>query len=103
MATQLLVFVHGLGGHPVRTWGLFPELIRTDSALSGAWDVNLFSFPSSPIRIRFLASAPRLQLLADGLRTELDTRHPEAERIVLVCHSLGGLVARERPPELPSS
>jgi pimeloyl-ACP methyl ester carboxylesterase len=94
MASQLVLFVHGLGGHQVDTWGSFPGLIRADPELSSAWVVDFFSFPSSRIRVRFLASAPRVQLLADGLRTELETKHPEAERIVLVCHSLGGLVAR---------
>lgn len=93
MAIQLVLFVHGLGGHRLDTWGRFPELIRADPALS-TWTVDFYSFPSSLFRLRFLTSAPPPQLLADGLRTELELRYPEAERIVLVCHSLGGLVAR---------
>lgn len=94
MASQLVLFVHGLGGHRVRTWGRFPELMQADPELSSEWGVGFFSFPSRFFRMRFLASAPRIQLLADGLRTELEEVHREAERIVLVCHSLGGLVAR---------
>jgi hypothetical protein len=41
-----------------------------------------------------------VQIAADGLRTELDDKYQDAQRIVLVCHSLGGLVARRYLVEL---
>lgn len=93
MPSQLVLFIHGLGGDRLKTWGRFPDLIRNDQEISGSWDIDFFSFPSNLIRIPF-TSAPRAHTLADGLCTELDTRYPQAQRIVLVCHSLGGLVAR---------
>ena len=94
MASQLLLFIHGLGGHQVRTWGRFPELIQADSELSKAWRLAFFPYPSNLFRVPVLTSPHRVRLLADGLRTEMERRYAEAERVVLVCHSLGGLIAR---------
>jgi tetratricopeptide (TPR) repeat protein/pimeloyl-ACP methyl ester carboxylesterase len=96
MTKQIVLFVHGLFGKGEETWGQFPELLRSDPLLSRVWEPALFSFPTSYVRVPFWKSAPPIQLVAMGLRTELDTRYPESEvgRIVIVGHSLGGLVAR---------
>jgi len=96
MTKQVVIFVHGLFGKGEKTWGRFPELLRSDPLLHGAWEPALFSYPSAYVRFLFLTSAPDIQLLAQGLRTELDTRYPESAvaRIAIVGHSLGGLVAR---------
>jgi pimeloyl-ACP methyl ester carboxylesterase len=37
---------------------------------------------------------PKLQQLAHGLATEIETLHPDRRQITLVAHSLGGIVAR---------
>ena len=94
MTQQVVLFIHGLGGDPEGTWGSFPKLVRNDPDLSGSWATECYSFPSSLFRLRFVTHAPSVELLAGGVRTELKIRYPEAKRVVLVCHSLGGLVAR---------
>jgi len=39
--------------------------------------------------------APRIRDLAEGLRSQIEVRYPDYKSIILVCHSLGGLVARK--------
>jgi hypothetical protein len=88
----LLMFVHGLGGRSETTWGQLPTFLNADDEVANRFDVRFFSFPTSLIRLPFMKRASKIQELADGLRTQID--HEPYDRISLVCHSLGGLVAR---------
>jgi len=97
---QLLLFVHGLGGAGRATWssgGLpgFPELISADGALRDLADTAFFEYPTSLLRLPFTRMAPRIRDLAEGLRSQIEVRYPDYKSITLVCHSLGGLVARK--------
>jgi HAD superfamily phosphoserine phosphatase-like hydrolase len=94
MSSRLILFVHGLGGDPHITWGNFPDLIRSDKDLQG-YDVASFSYPTSLYRLPFSKKYPKIQALAKALRTEIETRFPDSDEIMLVCHSLGGLIARK--------
>lgn len=93
----LILFIHGLGGHSTGTWGKFPDLIRADPQLSTQFDIAFYAYPSSVLGLNlvFWRRKPRIQLAAAGLRTEIDVRYSNYARIVLVSHSLGGLVARK--------
>ncbi len=97
--SKLLLFVHGLGGDGQATWrGAdrgFLELIKADPELSSQYDVAFFDYPTSGFGIPFLTTAPSIGELAAGLRTELDRRYPEYDSVVLVTHSMGGLVAKK--------
>ena len=100
MKDQLLLFVHGLGGAGRATWssgGLpgFPELISADGALRDLADTAFFEYPTSLLRLPFARMAPRIRDLAEGLRSQIEVRYPDYKSITLVCHSLGGLVARK--------
>lgn len=88
-----LIFVHGLGGDPKATWGLFPELIAADTAL-GKVETFSFGYPTSLFRLPFSSKSPRVQTLAGALRTFIDARSPDGDDLILVCHSLGGIIAR---------
>ena len=92
---SLILFVHGLGGHWQETWQGFPSLIQSDEDLSQRFDVDYYSFPASLLSIPFISRPPRVQQLAEGLRTQIRVAHAKYDEIVLVCHSLGGLVARK--------
>lgn len=41
-----------------------------------------------------IANMPRIQELADGLRTEIITKYAGFERIIIACHSMGGVISR---------
>lgn len=40
-------------------------------------------------------TAPKIQSLATGLRTDIVTKYKEYDYIVLVCHSMGGLISKQ--------
>ncbi len=100
MNRALILFVHGLGGAGEATWRQpgrpgFRELILADEALAREFDVSFFEFPTSLFRLPFSQRAPGIRDLAEGLRSQLDNRFGRYEFITLVCHSLGGLIARK--------
>ena len=95
MNKTLLLFIHGLGGHPQKTWGKFPQLIEQDSDLADKVDCRFYSFPTKLWSVPFLSSSPKIQTLADGLASDIKHRYSDYQRVVLIAHSLGGLVARQ--------
>lgn len=100
MTKRLILFVHGLGGSGEATWRRggrpgFPELIRNDPALRDACDIAFFEFPTTLFRLPFSTRAPRIRDLAEGLRSQIEVRYSDYDSIALICHSLGGLIARK--------
>jgi hypothetical protein len=89
---QLILFVHGLGGHPSQTWGRFPEFLESLPEIRERFNIATFSFPTMIFRLPFLRKTPKLQELAASLATYI--RYCDHYRVNLICHSLGGLVAR---------
>jgi pimeloyl-ACP methyl ester carboxylesterase len=91
----LVLFIHGLGGDGTTTWGIFPELLRADPDFDTKIDVALFRYPTQLIRWPFQEKSVRIQDLAASVRTEIDVRYKSYDEIVLVCHSMGGLIAQK--------
>jgi HAD superfamily phosphoserine phosphatase-like hydrolase len=89
----LVLFVHGLGGTGIRTWGKFPHLIANDNELVHV-ESAVFDYPSKLNLRRPLRSIPRIQLVADALHSEIRVKYMDHGNIVLAAHSLGGIVAR---------
>jgi HAD superfamily phosphoserine phosphatase-like hydrolase len=103
MARGLILFVHGLGGDAKATWGRFPDYIAADGQLKD-FDVGFFQYPTAVIGWAFWTrqfwknigrNFSKIATLADALRTLIDVRYPQHRPIVLVAHSLGGLIARQ--------
>jgi predicted alpha/beta hydrolase family esterase len=89
----LVLFVHGLGGSP-ETWRSFEELLKADSDLKGRIAIGTYTFPTRLWRLFSTWKSTPMQDLARGLATEIRTRYHDHRRILLVCHSLGGLIAK---------
>ncbi|MDX2044168.1 MAG: alpha/beta hydrolase [Acidobacteriota bacterium] len=92
---RAIVFIHGLGGNAKTTWGLFPELIKNDPYLGKNYDIDLYGYSTKLFSLPFFNLSPRVQRLAEGLKTFLNNRYSDYDEVTLVCHSLGGLVARQ--------
>jgi hypothetical protein len=85
-------FIHGLAGTPVQTWGRMITLCAADLAFN-AHTLDCFTYPTRLIPL--LRRTAKVQDIARGLSTELKLRHGHRTDITLVCHSLGGIIARQ--------
>lgn len=91
-----IIFVHGLGGD-VETWGQFPNLVKADIELEATAHFYNYPTPLFGLKLFYILqkSYQNLQDLAKGLRTEIEHVHKDADEIILVGHSMGGLVIRQ--------
>ena len=104
---KLILFIHGLGGDE-KTWGEFPNIIKQDSELHG-YHAKIYTYPTSLIRAKNIVSffskplswftpqskLPKIQEIAQGLKTEIEQRYKKYDDIYLITHSMGGLVAKK--------
>lgn len=90
---RVVLFVHGLGSTPTATWDKIYTLFLSDPVLED-YSFECFSYPTQKVRLPFSVPSVGLLDLAASLRTEIEGRFSGSE-IILVGHSLGGLVARQ--------
>ncbi|MFI5473499.1 alpha/beta fold hydrolase [Streptomyces cacaoi] len=84
-----MLFLHGLGGRRYATWGRLPDLLWKDMPTA---DLGLVDYRSGLRRLAGAAGMSledRAQEVADALR---DSSY---EQVVLVGHSMGGLLCQE--------
>jgi tetratricopeptide (TPR) repeat protein/pimeloyl-ACP methyl ester carboxylesterase len=89
---NIVIFVHGLGGDRYGTWGEFPAYLFKDLQKLGV-DIALYAYHTLWKRFGLTASIELEQeadIFADVLR-DLPKRYG---RIVLIGHSMGGLLAK---------
>jgi pimeloyl-ACP methyl ester carboxylesterase len=81
-----VLFIHGLTNSPA-TWAPVLEFLRTDPSIRQNFQFWFYAYPSG-LPYNFAAAKLREQIA--GIRR----RHPDAKEIIVVGHSMGGMIAR---------
>lgn len=84
--TDTVAFVHGILGNYIKTWGLFPKLLAEDPDLPEL-DVLLWGY-----RTGWMKRHHELKYEGQHLVTSLQTLIRPNNELVLVGHSMGGLI-----------
>lgn len=85
----LAVFVHGFTGDHVKTWGELPDLLAKDKSLDKV-DFLFWGYPT-----KLFGNNEKLGTIGKHFKTEIDyLPKNKYKNIVLVAHSMGGLVVR---------
>tara|TARA_R110001606_G_scaffold78130_1_gene180445 strand:- start:5899 stop:9816 length:3918 start_codon:yes stop_codon:yes gene_type:complete len=91
--SKFIIFVHGLGGKIDKTWGNFPQFIIDDPDIEHT--IIEYGYTSPHFLKQVFKSAPTILNIANGLLTDIKARCDLAnDEIILVGHSLGGLVIK---------
>jgi hypothetical protein len=88
-----VVFVHGLFS-PAGTWTPFTRLIEADPDLAGFVTIHFFEHQSPRAGLRTDRRIPEIDDPADQLHTFMSASMSDAESIVVVTHSQGGLIVQ---------
>lgn len=87
---KLIIFVHGFNSSNDTAWGQFPSLLKGDDDFKD-FNILLFGYPT-----RICSSVDKIHeegnFLASYLNDTFKGNSPNYRRIVLVGHSMGGLV-----------
>lgn len=93
MRQAAIVFVHGLFSSPA-TWTPLQQELSTAPAVADQFDFLFFEYATRPVTWNPLRRMPDLDTVAESLRGFIEDFTTQHERIVLVTHSQGGLVAQ---------
>ncbi|WP_299522514.1 caspase family protein [uncultured Lutibacter sp.] len=96
-SNNLLLFVHGFSGEAADTFGIIPELLMKDEKMNG-WDMKPLGY-SQNVNPEFgkdiWAGVGDIDKISDYLVTSFKYKFDKYDRIAIVAHSLGGLVAQK--------
>ena len=95
-ATNLLLFIHGFSGESSDTFGRIPELLMADAKMDG-WDMmplGYSQYVKPELGKDIWAAIEDVNKIADYLVTSLKYKFDKYDRIAIIGHSLGGLVAQ---------
>jgi pimeloyl-ACP methyl ester carboxylesterase len=96
-AKAAIVFVHGFGGSAKSTWGGFPDFLASDPRLN-EWDIFNLGYNTGlapDILARIWTADPSITELSQFLSAQTSSsRMKDYEALVVVAHSMGGLVAQ---------
>lgn len=94
---NLLLFVHGFSGESKDTFGTIPKLLQTDSNFDG-WAMKPLGythFVKPELGKDIWAAVLDIDKIANYLKTSINFKFKDYDRIAIVAHSLGGLVAQK--------
>ena len=95
-ATNLLLFVHGFSGEAADTFGKIPSFLAEDAKMDG-WDMKPLGYSqyvNPELGKDVWAGIEDVNKIADYLSTNITYKFDKYDRVAIVAHSLGGLVAQ---------
>ncbi len=95
-ANNLVLFVHGFSGEAGETFGEIPEMLVANSKMDG-WDMKSMGysqFVTPDIGKDIWAGSKDIERIAEYLVTSVKYKFDKYDRIAIVAHSLGGLIAQ---------
>ena len=95
-ANNLLLFIHGFSGEAGNTFGSIPEMLMNDSRMDG-WDMKPFGYSqyiSPEMGKDIWAGIEDIDRISNYLCTSVKYKFDKYDRIAIVAHSLGGLIAQ---------
>jgi len=95
-ANNLLLFIHGFSGEAGNTFGNIPEMLMKDSRMDG-WDMKPFGYSqyiSPEMGKDIWAGIEDIDRISNYLCTSVKYKFDKYDRIAIVAHSLGGLIAQ---------
>lgn len=91
---HLILFVHGLAGSALGSWGQMLQALASDPDLQ-THSFDCYAFPTTLIKLPFSGRTSGVRDIVNGLRTFLQLYHADKKIVTLVGHSLGGIVVRQ--------
>lgn len=94
---NLLLFIHGFSGESKNTFGNIPKLLQSDSNFDG-WAMKPLGyshFVQPDLGKDIWAAINDVDKIAGFLKTSINYKFKKYDRIAIVAHSLGGLVAQK--------
>ncbi|MEN3970023.1 hypothetical protein [Acinetobacter sp. BWR-L5] len=90
---KYIIFVHGLTGKVGATWGDFPKFLEADSSIN-EYTMHEFGY-YSPL-LAWFKRAPTIGSIANGVISDIKAHCDlENDDIILVGHSMGGIVIKK--------
>ena len=101
-ANNAIIFVHGFSGEAHESFGEMPDLLMREKQLDG-WDMYPFGFHANinPEHGKEVwATVNDIKRISNNLSSAIKYKFHQYDRIAIVAHSLGGLVAQSAVLEL---
>lgn len=95
-ANNLLLFIHGFSGEASDTFGSIPDMLMKNSKMDG-WDMKPFGYSqyvTPEMGKDIWAGIEDIDRISDYLSTSVKYKFDKYDRIAIVAHSLGGLIAQ---------
>ncbi|MBT8317826.1 MAG: hypothetical protein HKP59_09365 [Lutibacter sp.] len=96
-SNNLLLFIHGFSGEAADTFGIIPELLMNDKRMDG-WDMKPLGF-SQHVNPEFgkdiWGGTKDIDKIAKFLAKSFKYKFDKYDRLAIVAHSLGGLIAQK--------
>ena len=99
---NLILFIHGFSGESVNTFGIIPKLLQSDSKMDG-WAMRPLGYShyvKPELGKDIWAAIDDVDKIANYLKTSICYKFKKYDRIAIIAHSLGGLVAQKAILEL---